>query len=177
MSSLVSERDRHLKWAALDWLEALLYVLGGLCLAGFAIGVLLDVVTREIGKPWLWLQTVNMGFFIYGIFVGMALAVRRNEHMYLSEILQSTSGSKRTALELFSRIVVIVVAVCMVVFGWRSVLNDMGRLVPPLNIPFGYYSAAIPVSGAVIIVFALEQAMNGFANGFDRQREAAETSP
>jgi TRAP-type C4-dicarboxylate transport system permease small subunit len=177
MSSLVSPRDRHLKWTGLDWLEALLYILGGACLGGFSIGVLLDVVTREIGKPWLWLQTVNMGFFVYGIFVGMALAVRRNEHMYLSEILLSTAGGRRTALELFSRIVVVIVAICMVVFGWKSVLNDMGRLVPPLNIPFGYYSAAIPIAGMVIVLFSIEQAVNGFANGFDRSSGPTEHRP
>ena len=177
MSSLVSPRDRHLKWACLDWVEALLFVLGGVCLAGFSVGVLLDVITREIGKPWLWLQTVNMGFFVYGIFVGMALAVRRNEHMYLSEILQSTAGGKRTALELFSRFVVIGVALCMVVFGWKSVMNDMGRLVPPLNVPFGYYSVAIPIAGVVILLFSIEQALNGYANGFDRPSAPAEHRP
>lgn len=176
MSSLVSPRDRHLKWPALDWLEALLYILGGVCLAGFSIGVLCDVITREIGKPWLWLQTVNMAFFIYGIFVGMTLAVRRNEHMYLSEILQATTGARRTALEAFSRIVVIIVALCMVIFGWRSVINDMGRLMPPLNVPFGYYSAAIPLSGLIIVLFSIEQAVNGIAGGFERPRATTETS-
>ena len=155
MSSLVSPRDRHLKWRGLDWLEALLFILGGLCLAGFSIGVLCDVITREIGRPWLWLQTVNMAFFIYGIFVGMALAVRRNEHMYLSEILQTVSGGKRLGLELFSRVVVIAVALCMVVFGTLGAVNDMGRLVPPMDVPFGFYSATVPVFGLLIVLFSL----------------------
>jgi hypothetical protein len=47
--SLVSERERHLKWRVLDPLEAVLYVACGACIIGFCTSVLLDVVTRQIG--------------------------------------------------------------------------------------------------------------------------------
>ena len=47
-------------------------VLCGASIIGFTVSVLLDVVTRTIGHPWLWLQQVTTGFFAYGVFVGMA---------------------------------------------------------------------------------------------------------
>ena len=55
----------------------------GLMLLGFSTSVVLDIVTRTIGKPWLWLQEVTMTFFVYGIFIGSATATRRNDHLYL----------------------------------------------------------------------------------------------
>src|SRR5437763_17033513 len=96
--------------ASLDPLEGALFVACGACIVGFCLSVLFDVVTRQIGYPWLWLQQLTSGCFVYGIFLGMALASRRNEHMYLSEIVQSMQGSKRLAVEVFSRIVVLIVA-------------------------------------------------------------------
>ena len=87
--------DRHLKWRALDGLERALMVLCGICLAGFSTAVFFDVLTREIGHPWLWLQEVTSAFFTYGIFCGTGVAVRRNDHLYLSAIAAQLSGRMR----------------------------------------------------------------------------------
>ena len=45
--ALVLQRHRHLKWPWLDWLEKTLMILCGVCLGGFTLCVLCDVVTRE----------------------------------------------------------------------------------------------------------------------------------
>jgi TRAP-type C4-dicarboxylate transport system permease small subunit len=96
----------------------------------------------------------------------MALAARRNEHMYLAEIVQTMSGNKRRNLEVFSRLVVLVVALCMVVFGYQNFLLDMGSFRMPSLIPLGYYSISVPISGALIALFQVEQIVNGLKNGF-----------
>jgi TRAP-type transport system small permease protein len=164
--SLVVPRDRHLKWAGLDWLEALLYILCGFCIIGFSLCVLADVVSRELGRPWLWLQQFTTGFFAWGVFIGMALAARRNDHMYLAEIVQSMEGNKRRNLEVFSRLVVLVVSLFLVVFGWANFLNDMGSFRMPSLIPLGYYTISVPIAGALVALFQVEQIANGLKNGF-----------
>jgi TRAP-type transport system small permease protein len=165
-SSFVVTRDRHLKWPALDWLEALLYILCGVCIIGFSVCVLADVVSREVGRPWLWLQQFTTGFFAWGVFIGMALAARRNDHMYLAEIVQSLEGSKRRNIEVFSRLVVLVVSLFLVVFGWSNFLNDMGSFRMPSLIPLGYYTISVPIAGALVALFQIEQLFNGLKNGF-----------
>src|SRR5204863_9049792 len=72
LQSLVIARHSHLKWKALDPLEAILMALCGISIAGFTLSVFCDVLTREIGRPWLWLQLVTTGFFVWRVFVGMA---------------------------------------------------------------------------------------------------------
>src|SRR5437868_4803091 len=62
---LVIARHHHLKWRALDPLEHILMVLCGVSIAGFTFSVFLDVLTREIGTPFLWLQLVTTGFFAW----------------------------------------------------------------------------------------------------------------
>src|SRR5713226_10662125 len=101
--ALVLQRHRHLKWKAFDWLEAVLMILCGVCIFMFTLTVFCDVVTRTLGAPWLWLQQVTTAFFAWGVFIGMAAATRRNDHLYLVEITKRLTGPKRTFMESFNR--------------------------------------------------------------------------
>jgi TRAP-type transport system small permease protein len=167
VSSFVSSRERHLKWRALDPVEAVLYAACGFCIIGFSLSVLFDVVTRQIGYPWLWLQQVTTGFFAYGVFIGMALAARRNEHMYLTEIVTAMGSRSRLVIEVSSRVVVFVVALCLVVFGWQNFLHDLGSYRMPSLIPLGTYTIIVPIAGALVALFQIEQLVNGVKNGFE----------
>jgi TRAP-type C4-dicarboxylate transport system permease small subunit len=165
--SLVLQHHRHLKWKALDPLEAGLMILCCVSIVGFTGSVFLDVVTREIGAPWLWLQQVTTGFFAWGVFIGMAAAVRRNDHLYLVEITKRLKGPKRTFMESFNRLVVLGVALAMVWFGYKNAMLDLGSFRMPSLIPLTYYTASVPLSGLLIALFAVEQLVNGWQKGFE----------
>jgi TRAP-type transport system small permease protein len=167
LPSLVLNRHRHLKWSALDWLEQVLMVLCGLLIFGFTFSVFCDVATRTWGKPWLWLQLVTTGFFAWGVFIGMAVAVRRNDHLYLVEMTKHMKGPKRTFMETFNRLAVLGVAIAMIVFGIKNALHDLGSLRMPSLLPLTYYTASVPISGALIALFCVEQIVNGWRNGFE----------
>src|SRR2546423_11635108 len=124
--ALVLQRHRHLKWKALDGLEAVLMVLCGVCIGMFTLTVLCDVVTRALGAPWLWLQQVTTGFFAWGVFIGLAAATRRNDHFYLSEITKRLTGSTRTAVEGFNPLGVLAVPLGPVRVGLRHPVLDQG---------------------------------------------------
>src|SRR5260370_11564001 len=96
--SLVLERDRHLKWRALDAVEQVLMVLCGVALAGFTTTVFFDVVTRTLGHPWLWLQELTMTFFVYGVVLGTAFVARGQDHLSLSAAAQARHGTTRLFL-------------------------------------------------------------------------------
>src|SRR5580704_8091734 len=120
---LVLKRQRHLKWRAFDLLELALMMLCGLLLFGFSTTVTLDIVTRSIGHPWLWLQEVTSTFFIYGIFIGAGVATRRNDHLYLTALTEAMHGRIRLVAETFNRIVILVAAFCMIYFGFINFLQ------------------------------------------------------
>lgn len=165
---IVLESDRHLKWRSLDGLERVLMILCGLCLAGVTISVFFDVVTREIGRPWLWLQEVTMAFFTYGVFTGTAVAVRRNDHLCLSAMTDAMSGATRRFFEVFNRCVVLLVGLAMTAFGWQNFLQGFGSFRMPSMLPIAYLYWPIPVCGLLIALFSVEQIMNGLRNGFER---------
>src|SRR5262249_6419645 len=110
---LVLQGQRHLKWRALDPIEKVLLILCGVAITRLSLVVLADIVTRALGHPLFWAQEAMMSFFIYGVFVGVAAATRRNDHLYLAVLAESLSGAKRLFFELFNRAVVLAVALCM----------------------------------------------------------------
>src|SRR5258708_17928463 len=105
--SLVLQRQRQLKWKQLDWLEATLMMLCGFTLAAFSLSVVCDIVTREIGRPWLWLHEVTSTFFIYGIFIVAAVATLPNDPLFLAAIAASLTGLPRPIIDTPIRLVLI----------------------------------------------------------------------
>jgi TRAP-type C4-dicarboxylate transport system permease small subunit len=166
---IVLERDRHLKWRAFDPIERVLMVLCGVAITGFSISVVCDVVTRTLGAPWLWLQEVTSVFFIYGAFMGLAVATRRSDHLMLSAITESMTGNLRHVVEIFNRLVILTCGVLMVWFGWANFLHGFGSFRMPSLTPIAWWYLAIPISGAFVVLFEIEQIVNGCRNGFPAQ--------
>jgi TRAP-type C4-dicarboxylate transport system permease small subunit len=164
---LLLQRQRHLKWRVLDPLEMILMILCGLLLFGFSTTVMFDIITREIGRPWLWLQEVTQTFFIYAIFTGAAVATRRNDHLYLTAVAEALHGTPRLIAEIVIRLVVLGVAFCLIYFGYINFLRGFSSFRMPSMTPIASLYAAIPIAGALIALFTVEQLVNGIRNGFD----------
>src|ERR1700745_3110857 len=147
---LLVQRQRHLKWRGLDWLEVALMILCGLLCFGFSLSVTADIVTRTIGHPWLWLQEVTSTLFIYAIFIGAAVATRRNDHLYLTGISESMHGTSRTIVEVLIRLVVLGVSFCLVWYGYLNYLRGFGSFRLPSGTPIASLYAVIPLSGLLI---------------------------
>jgi TRAP-type C4-dicarboxylate transport system permease small subunit len=173
---LVLQRQRHLKWRALDRLELVLMVMCGVLCFGFSLSVTADIVTRTIGHPWLWLQEATSTLFIYAIFVGAAVATRRNDHLYLTAISESMHGTSRLIVEITLRIVVLAVAACLIWYGYQNYLRGFGSFRLPSGTPIASLYAVIPLSGVLIALFTVEQLVNGIVNGFDHPEPRHEMS-
>src|SRR5271167_229118 len=164
---LVLQRQHHLKWRAFDRLELVLMMLCGVLCFGFSLSVMFDIVTRTIGHPWLWLQEVTSTLFIYAIFIGAAVATRRNDHLYLTALSEAMHGRSRLIIEVALRLVVLAVAACLIWYGYINYLRGFGSFRLPSGTPIASLYAAITFSGVLIALFTVEQLVNGIRNGFD----------
>jgi TRAP-type C4-dicarboxylate transport system permease small subunit len=171
---LVLRRQRHLKWRALDPLETVLMVLCGILLFGFCTTVIFDIVTRELRHPWLWLQEVTSTLFIYAIFTGTAVATRRNDHLYLTAIADQLHGRARLVVEVATRLVVLGVALCFIWFGYLNFLRGFSSFRMPSMTPIASLYAAIPLCGVLVVLFTVEQLVNGWRNGFEHDEPPEE---
>src|ERR1700716_4654591 len=164
---LVLQRQHHLKWRSFDRLELILMIVLGCLCFGFSLSVTADIVTRTIGHPWLWLQEATSTLFIYAIFIGTAVATRRNDHLYLTAVSEAMHGKPRLIVEIIIRLVVLTVAGVLIYYGYINYLRGFGSFRLPSNTPIASLYAAIPLSGVLIALFTIEQIINGCRNGFD----------
>ncbi len=162
---------RHLKWPLFDPLERGLMVLCALLLLGFTVVEVTDVVSRNLHRPWLNANEFAAGFFVWGVFLGMGVAVRRDQHFRLTAISHTLHGVRRTLIETFNRLVILAVAMSMIVFGYRNYLTGYGSFLMPSLTPIAVLYAAIPVAGALIALFTVEELVNGWLHGFEGREQ------
>ena len=164
---------RHLKWPAFDYLERALMVLCALLLLGFTVCEVADVICRNLGRPWLNANEFAGGLFVWGVFIGMGVAVRRDQHFRLTAVGEALSGRKRMVVESFNRLVILGVGLCMIFFGYRNYLTGFGSFLMPSITPIAVLYAAIPVAGLLISLFTIEELVNGWRYGFQTRGRAA----
>jgi len=131
-----------------------------------------DVVARNLRRPWLNANEFAAGFFVWGVFLGMGVAVRRDQHFRLTAIAQTMRGAHRTLLETFNRLVILGVALSMIVFGYKNYLTGFGSFLMPSLTPIAVLYAAIPVGGALVALFTVEELVNGWRWGFEGTEKA-----
>jgi len=68
-----------------------------------------------------------------------------------------------------------VVAACLVYFGYLNYLRGFGSYRLPSMTPIASLYAAIPLSGALIFLFSVEQLVNGCRHGFDHPEPPEES--
>ena len=142
-------------------------MLCALLLLGFTLVEIADVLCRNLSRPWLNANEFAAGFFVWGVFLGMSVAVRRDQHFRLTAIAHTMRGARRTLVEMFNRLVVLGVALSMVVFGYLNYLNGYGSFLMPSLTPIAVLYAAIPVAGVLVALFTVEELVNGWRHGFE----------
>lgn len=156
--------------------KALTFVASSL-FAGFILTVLYQVVARNYLKISVsWTDEVAMAFFVWSVFLGAAIAVRRRSH-YVVDVFPSRFVITQRALRLFGNVACLPVIYVLIVHG--NVLVDMGwsRRSVALGTPMAYMFAAIPVAGLAMLLFSFEIIMDDIlmlkkANSVDSTREA-----
>ena len=164
--SILSRKRPQLKWRTLDPLEFGLMVVCGALLVGFTLSELADVAFRILLHPWLEAQEWSLGCFVWGVFLGGAVGVRRNDHFRLSGTAELFTGATRTAIEVFQQGVMLLVSAVMLWFGYRNTLTGFGSYMMPSLTPIAVLYAAIPVAGGLIFLFSVEKLVNGLVRGF-----------
>src|ERR1700722_2538437 len=104
-------------------------------------------------------------------------ATRRNDHLQLLALTESMSGATRRAFEVMNRAVVMGVGLFFVVYGWQNFLTGFGSFRMPSMLPIAYLYAPIPLCGALVALFSLEQIINGLRHGFEPRRPRSPVNP
>lgn len=132
--------------------------------AGFAglIGVVgLQVLARNVLRaPIIWTSDLAQLLFAWAIFLGGALAWRRRAHYHV-DLAPAGRPRVSAALDLLGLAAALAVGLLLLVHGWRLAALRARADVASLGLSEAWFYAALPVSGALLLVFLAERLVAG----------------
>jgi TRAP-type C4-dicarboxylate transport system permease small subunit len=131
-------------------------ITAGLFATFFTVLVFLQVVFRYFFKsPISWAEELTMLTFQWCVFLGAAIGVRQGIHFKLDFLTRHFSTKIKFYAEIFTSLIIAIVALTMVLKGWSMVLLTKNSFFATFKLSRGIAYAAIPVSGILIIIYLI----------------------
>ena len=136
-------------------LENIQAVIGGLFMFVLLIVVFMDVIFREVGTPLVWLQNIAAFSFIWVVFFGAAIGLRKGSH-YRIEIFPKAGIKFKKFMDLTVFTCEAIFILVLIIYGSQFAVMSMQRLVMPAGVPMFYAVVAIPLSGVFMLCYLIE---------------------
>lgn len=129
------------------------------------IDVLWQVASRYLFKTPSSFTDELAGFLLIWVgLAGAAYATGTKQHLAIDLMLQKASGKKKRILEVVINSFIIVFALAVMVVGGTWLVTSrfiLGQVSAALEIPLGYVYLIVPISGALIIYYCLDEIFRG----------------
>ncbi|MFV0332764.1 MAG: TRAP transporter small permease [Tropicimonas sp.] len=137
-------------------IERICYVAGGAFFLAFILCVLFQIASRNLlPGTFVWTDEVAMFCFVWSVFLGAAVGVRRGVH-YVVEILPAHFRRTNLALTLLALILCLPLIRVLVINGWSYADMSWRRYSFSLGFPMFYQNVVVAVSGAAMALFSVE---------------------
>jgi TRAP-type C4-dicarboxylate transport system permease small subunit len=137
-------------WRLYDQATTVLLALAGAGMFGVTIA---NALLRYLfAAPLVWSEELSRYFMVWGTMLGVALAYRLGQHVFINLVADWLPPRRRRALGIACHLLVLTVAVTIVHSGWTLVAL-LGRVsAPSSGIEMSWIYSAIPVGGALLVV-------------------------
>lgn len=127
------------------------------CLLAFiTVGVFIQVVMRYVfATSFLWGEELSLFAFIWSVFLGAVVGVRRRIHLGFDFLPELLTGRWAVAQRLVINLSILAVALLLLLEGWTFALLSVQRLSPALGISLFVPTLVIPISGGLMSLIAL----------------------
>ena len=137
----------------LSALEKLLRVAVGALVAAIAVLVTAQVVFRyAVQAPIVWSEEFTTLCYQWLSFLGAALAVRYRAHFGVDLLVRLLGPRFKSAIERLEHLVVWLLAIFMIVYGWRIVESSAAQMYPTLPFSVGTGYLVLPIAGVLFIL-------------------------
>ena len=143
------------------WLNKLLewIVIG--CVAGSILVVLWGVLSRFIvAVPSRWTEELAIILLTWTALLGAAIGFRNRQHLGVDYVFQKLDSDAKRLNAIVVQFLIILFAACVLLWGGSNLVFKTlatGQITAALGIRVGYTYIAVPLSGAAIVLFAVEE--------------------
>lgn len=130
------------------------------CAGSLPLVVMANVIARY--TDWyhiIWATDVVKVLFLWVVFLGGAIAVKYDAHVRMSMVSDRLPGALGRAWDLVIRLSPVTVGAILMILGTRLVEISMVRELQTLRISAGYFMTIVPISGALMVLYALRSAV------------------
>lgn len=141
----------------IDVLEKILRILVIILLAVSFFIILAQVVCRYFlhsGAPWM--EEAARYMIIWMSFLGMPIAIRHGNHMYIDMIEQLFSDTPRIFLNLAFDILIVILCAALFIGGWEYNMDNYKNLSTGLQISMSWVYSSICVGSVLSILIVIE---------------------
>jgi TRAP-type C4-dicarboxylate transport system permease small subunit len=139
--------------------RALSQVVEGLLLVMMVVlclDVFLGVFSRYVmGRTFTWYDEIARLLFVWIVFLGAAVGVRRSAHFRLHLVLDRFPSGVRRVAHVVGLLVLMGFGLLMIQQGWKLVELGQFQRTPVMGLSKQYVYASVPAGGALIILYGL----------------------
>jgi TRAP-type transport system small permease protein len=134
-------------------LEKLLRVVVATLVATIAVMVAAQVVFRyAVQEPIVWSEEFTTLCYQWLTYLGAALAVRYRAHFGVDFVVRLLGPAWKRTLEWIEHAVIWLLALFMVVYGWRIVESSALQMYPTLPFSVGTGYLVLPIAGVLFVL-------------------------
>jgi TRAP-type C4-dicarboxylate transport system permease small subunit len=122
-----------------------------------------------------WSEQASLTLMIWYVSFAAAAGVREGFHIRIVAVENAAPEKLRRLMRIASDFVVAACGVAMAVWGGELVVRTWAHVIPSLGLPRGVAYLGLPISGALIALFALERMLEE-AKGREVKDEGAQWS-
>ena len=131
-----------------------------LCIIMFAIMVCLvtfQVIVRYVfNAPNPYTEALSQYLFVWMILICGAYVFGSREHMNITFLIHKLSKKGQIIIAMVTEFICMVFGATVMAYGgWVKAMQQMRQMDPALHIPKGVIYLAIPVSGALIVIYTI----------------------
>ena len=161
------------KWPSFFWEVILASFVVVLCVAVF-----LQVLFRyAIRTSFPAIEEIVSISFIYTIFLGAAVGMKRMEHLEIDVLLKRVPVGLKKVFNLIVAAGIAVFLIFVVKEGIIFVVDSYGQTTTYLNMPISYSYAAIPGSALIMLYYLLKHARTLLSSRKEEGSTPSEGSP
>ena len=127
-----------------------------LLLAVITLDLLLGVYSRYVlGSTFVWYDEVARASFMWLVFLGAALAVRRGAHFGLHVLIELLPPHLKRTVLLVTPATIILFSTALVVLGWQFMQHGDTQTTAVMAMPVSWIYASMPAGGALMMFYSV----------------------
>lgn len=134
-------------------LENLDTVIAGSCLVLIVLMTVAGVFMRKVmGKPFAWLEEMQIFFFVWTIYFGGSVAFRTGNQVSIDLIAARLKPGARRVLDVVDYVITLIVLIYLTYGGYELMMSVTKKVTPYFKISYSFIDMAVPIGCALMII-------------------------